>query len=57
MKRNPAGASLFVCELGSNGLKLFPKFVFTGNVVGAFQHVPDCRFMFLMKLTHADGSA
>ncbi len=57
MNRIPAGDSLSVCELGGNGLKLFPQFVFTGNVVGAFQHVPDCRFMFLMKLTHADGSA
>ena len=40
---------VFIGELGCDGLKLFPQSVFTGDAIAALQHVPDCRFMFLLK--------
>ena len=46
---------VFIGELGCDGLKLFPQSVFTRDAIAALQHVPDCRFMFLLKLPQPDS--
>ncbi|MBR2592391.1 MAG: hypothetical protein IKD62_05430 [Oscillospiraceae bacterium] len=46
---------VFIGELGCDGFKLFPQSVFAGNAVAAFQHVPDCRLMFFLKIPQPDS--
>ena len=42
-------------ELGGDGFKLIPQSVFAGDAIAAFQHIPDCLFMFLSKLPQPDS--
>ena len=37
------GVPVFICELCGNSFELFPKTVFTGYVVGTFQHGADAN--------------
>ena len=46
---------VFVRELRGDGFKLIPQSVFTGDAIAAFQHFPDRRLMFLLKLPQADS--
>ena len=46
---------VFVRKLCRDGFKLLPQSVFTGDAIAALQHVPDCRFMFLLKFPQPDG--